>query len=277
MNKRVKEKFLEIKDFFRRMSHKIYVVINLWQSKDEPEKHNEKKTNVKFFSRKIIYNFLRLAIVLFFVFGSSSLITHKLTPPDYTIRFKRECDGVQCQKVKATDSERNTSIENDIDTLLSDLERFDFFARFTFLRFDFQTTNQSQFIFEVTEPHYEKGIDIMMQCNLNGKDYIFSPNSGIIFKQKSSIGNIIKELNKIQDLLINCDPAPQDIRLVPTEQIVVAPNAQIKFIYNEEKYHLKFLPDRWNYSLTVLQMFIFTGIIFGAYYEILRFIREGFQ
>jgi len=245
--------------------------------KSELEKHNIKKIIGGIISRRNIYIFVRLALLLFFILGSSLFITQKLTPPDYTVRFKRECDGTQCQKVKAVDSERSTSIEGEIDTLSSVLERFDLFARFTFLRFDFQTTNQSQFIFAVTEPKYEKGIDIMMQCKLNGRDYVFSPNSGIIFKQKSSIGNIIKELSKVQDVLINCNPAEQDVRLVPTEQIVVAPNAQVKFIYNEEKYHLKLLPDRWNYLLTVLEMFIITGILLGAYYEILRFIRKGFK
>lgn len=225
--------------------------------------------------KPLVFGLVRLALVLFFVFGSASLITHKLTPPDYTIRFKRECDGMQCQKIKAIDSDRNTNIENDIKFLSAVLERFDFFARFTFLRFDFQTTNQSQFIFAVTEPKYEKRVDIMMQCNLNGQNYVFSPNSGIIFKQKSSLGNIVKELGTIQGVLINCNPAPQDVRLIPTEQVVVAPNAQVQFIYNEEKYHLRFLPDKWNYPLTVLQIAIILGIFLGAYYDLKRFIERG--
>src|SRR3989344_6986900 len=228
-------------------------------------------------NKKTIYKYGRFLLITLVILGGSFFIVEKLTPPEYTIRFKRECDGVKCEKVKVIDSERNASIENEVEAISSALERLDFFARFTFLRFDFQTTNQSQFIFAVTEPKYEKGIDIMMQCKLNGRDYVFSPNSGIIFKQKSSIGNIIKELSKVQDVLINCNPAEQDVRLVPTEQIVVAPNAQVKFIYNEEKYHLKLLPDRWNYLLTVLEMFIITGILLGAYYEILRFIRKGFK
>ncbi|MDZ4260485.1 MAG: hypothetical protein U1A25_02365, partial [Candidatus Sungbacteria bacterium] len=195
----------------------------------------------------------------------------------YTIRFKRECDGVTCQKVKTIDSERSISIENEIEVLSSVLERMDFFARFTFLRFDFQTTNQSQFIFAVTEPKYEKGVDIIMQCNLNGQNYVFSPNSGIIFNQKSSLGDIIKELNKIQDILITCDPAPQTITNIVDHPVEVAPNAQVKLIYNEEKYHLRFLPDKWNYLLTVLQMFVITGIFLGAYYEILCFVRKGLK
>lgn len=230
---------------------------------------------VKTSRKPFIYVTLRLLFVLFFVFGSSSFITHKLTPPNYTIRFKRECDDVQCQKIKAVDSDRNTSIENDIEFLSAALERFDFFARFTFLRFDFQTTNQSQFIFTVTEPKYEKGVDIIMQCNLNGQDYIFYPNSGIIFKQKTSIGNIIGELNKIQDILIACNPAPQSITNIVDQPVEVAPNAQVQLIYNEEKYHLRFLPDKWNYPLTVLQIFIITGIISAAYHEIKRFVKKG--
>jgi len=228
-------------------------------------------------TRRSVYKFLRLALILFFIFGSSALITEKLTPPDYTIRFKRECDGIKCEKVKVIDSERSASIENEIAALSASLERLDFFARFTFLRFDFQTTNLSQFTFLVTQPRYEKGVDIMMQCNLNGHDYIFSPNSGIIFKQESSIGNIIRELNKIQDILVTCNPAPQNIGNVVDKPLEVAPNAQVQFIYNEEKYHLKFLPDRLNYILTVLQMFIITGIFLGAYYETVRFIKRGLR
>ena len=229
--------------------------------------------NCEFPQKQIIYKFLRLLLVGFFIFGGSAFIVKNLTPPDYTIRFKRECDGVKCEKIKVIDSERSTSIENDIETLSSILARFDFFTRFTFLRFDLQTTNQSQFIFAVTEPKYEEGIDIMMQCGLNGKDYIFSPNSGIIFQQKSSIGDIVQELKNVQNILINCNPAPQEIRLIPTKQIVVAPNAQVRFIYNEEKYHLRFLPDKWNYPLTVLEMFIIVGVFLGAFYDIKNFVR----
>lgn len=227
---------------------------------------------MNFRKKQIIYKFLRLLLVGFFIFGGSTFIVKNLTPPDYTIRFKRECDGVKCEKIKVIDSERSTSIENDIETLAFTLERFDFFARFTFLRFDLQTTNQSQFIFAVTEPKYEEGIDIMMQCGLNGKDYIFSPNSGIIFQQKSSIGNIVQELKNVQNILMNCNPAPQEIKLIPTKQIVVAPNAQVQFIYNEEKYHLRFLPDKWNYPLTVLEMFIIVGVFLGAFYDIKNFV-----
>lgn len=237
----------------------------------------KKVKSIKTLTKRRIYIFIRLAIILFFIFGSSALITEKLTPPDYTIRFKRECDGIKCEKVKVVDSERSASIENEIEALSASLERIDFFARFTFLRFDFQTTNQSQFNFVVTQPRYEKGVDIMMQCNLNGKDYVFSPNSGVIFKEESSLSNIIKELNKIQDILITCNPAPQNIGFTPTEKILVAPNAQVQFIYNEEKYHLKFLPDRLNYLLTVLQMFILAGIFLGAYYEITKFVKKGLK
>ena len=230
--------------------------------------------NWKLPTKQTIYRLLRLSLVALVVFGSSYFVVGNLTPQDYTIRFKRECDGVRCEKVKLIDSERNASIENEIEAISSTLERLDFFARFTFLRFDLQTTNQSQFIFAVTEPKYEKGVDIMMQCNLNGREYTFSPNSGIIFQQKSSLGNLIQELDKIQSVLINCNPAPQDVKLVPTEKIVVAPNAQVQVIYNEEKYHLKFLPDRWNYPLTVLQMFIIVGIIFSGFYAIKQFVSR---
>ncbi|MDP3710289.1 MAG: hypothetical protein Q8R29_01025 [bacterium] len=224
-------------------------------------------------NKKTIYKCGRFLLVVLVIFGGSFFIVEKLTPPEYTIRFKRECDGVKCEKVKVIDSERNASIENEVEVISSALERLDFFARFTFLSFDFQTTNQSQLIFAVTEPKYEKGVDIMMQCNLNGKEYIFSPNSGIIFQQKSSIGNLIQKLGEVQNVLINCNPAPQDVKLIPTEQIVVAPNAQVQFIYNEEKYHLKFLPDRWNYLLTVLQVFIILGIVFSGFYAIKQFIK----
>ena len=224
-------------------------------------------------NKKTIYRYGRFLLVTLVLFGGSFFIVEKLTPPEYTIRFKRECDGVKCEKVKVIDSERNASIENEIEVISSALERLDFFARFTFLRFDFQTTNQSQFIFAITEPKYEKGVDIMMQCNLNGKEYIFSLNSGIIFQEKSSIGNLIQKLEEIQNILINCNPAQQNVNLIPTEQIVVAPNAQVQFIYNEEKYHLKFLPDKWNYLLTLLQMFIILGIVFSGFYAIKQFIK----
>lgn len=226
---------------------------------------------------RVIFITFRLVFILSIILGGSLFVTKKLTPPDYTIHFKRECDGVKCEKVKTIDSERSASIENEIETLSSTLDRFDFFARFTFLRFNLQTTNQSQFVFVVTEPKYEKGIDIMMQCNLNGKDYIFSPNSGIVFQEKSTIGSIVQKLNTIQDILINCNPAPQEISLKPLGTFVVAPNAQIQFIYNEEKYHLGFLPDKWNYPLTVLQAFIIIGIILGSYYELKRFIGRGLK
>lgn len=226
---------------------------------------------------RIVFITFRLIIVLVVILGGAFFITKKLTPPDYTIHFKRECDEVKCEKVKIIDSERNTSIENEIETLSSTLNRFDFFARFTFLRFNLQTTNRSQFVFVVTEPKFEKGIDITMQCNFDGKDYIFSPNSGIIFQEKSTIGSIIQKLNKIQDILINCNPAPQKASLEPLGTFVVAPNAQIQFIYNEEKYHLRFLPDKWNYLLTALQIFIITGIVLGAYYELKRFLERGFK
>jgi len=252
--------------------------IDAWLSEDEfIEAKQENGTDIKTPTKRVIYKLLRLVLVLFVIFGSPALITEKLTPPDYTIRFKRECDGIRCEKIKVVDSERNTNIENEIEALASVLERFDFFARFTFLRFDFQITNKSQFIFAVTEPRYEKEVDIMMQCNLNGQDYVFSQNSGIIFKQKSSLGNIIRELNKIQNILISCNPAPQDIKNVVEKPLVVAPNAQVQFIFNEETYHLKFMPDKWNYSMTVLQMFILTGIFLGAYYETLRFVKKGLR
>lgn len=228
-------------------------------------------------NKRAIFSIFKFLFILFIILGGSLFITKKLTPPDYTIHFKRECDGVKCEKVKMIDSERNASIENEIETLSSTLDRFDFFARFTFLRFNLQTTNQSQFVFVITEPKYEKGIDIMMQCNLNGKDYIFSPNSGIVFQEKSTVGSIIQKLNKIQDILINCNPAPQEVSLKPLGTFVLAHNAQIQFIYNEEKYHLRFLPDKWNYPLTALQMFIITGIILGAYYELKRFVGLGFK
>ena len=224
-------------------------------------------------NKKTIYKCGKFLLVVLVIFGGSFFIVEKLTPPEYTIRFKRECDGVKCEKVRVIDSERNASIENEVEAISSALERLDFFARFTFLRFDFQTTNQSQFIFAVTEPKYEKEVDIMMQCNLNDKEYVFSPNSGVIFQQKSSIGNLIQKLGEVQNVLINCNPAPQDAKLIPTEQIVVAPNAQVQFIYNEEKYHLKFLPDRWNYPLTVLQMFVILGIVFSGFYAIKQFIK----
>lgn len=229
--------------------------------------------NLQFLKKQNICKLLRLLLVTFVIFGGSAFIVNSLTPPDYTIRFKRECDGTKCEKIKVINSERNASIENDIKTLSSTLERFDFFARFTFLRFDLQTTNQSQFIFVVTEPKYEEGVDIMMQCNLNGKDYIFSPNSGIIFQQKSSVGDIIQELSNVENTLINCNPAPQEVKMIPKKQIIVAPNAQVKFIYNEEKYNLKFLPDKWNYLLTVLEMFTIVGIFLGALYDIGTFIK----
>ena len=113
----------------------------------------------------------------------------------------------------------------------------------------------------------------MMQCNINGEEYIFSPNSGIIFQEKSSIGNLIQKLGEVQKVLINCNPAPQNVKLIPTEKIVVAPNAQVQFIYNEEKYRLKFLPDKWNYPLTVLQVFVILGIVFSGFYAIKQFIK----
>lgn len=228
--------------------------------------------NCKFPKKQTVYKFLRLLLVGFFIFGGSAFIVKNLTPPDYIIRFKRECDGIKCEKIKGIDSERSTSIENDIKTLSSTLERFDFLARFTFLRFDLQTTNRSQFIFAVTEPKYEEGVDIMMQCGLNGKEYIFSPNSGIIFSTKSSIGDIVQELGNVQNILINCNPAPQEIKLIPTKQVVFAPNGQVQFIYNEEKYHLRFLPDKWNYPLTTLEMFIIVGIFLGTFYDIKNFV-----
>lgn len=61
--------------------------------------------------------------------------------------------------------------------------------------------------------------------------------------------------------------------MVPTEQVVVAPNAQVQFIYNEEKYHLRFLPDKWNYPFTVLQVSVLLGIIFSGFYAIKQFIK----
>jgi len=227
--------------------------------------------------KKGFYVALRTTLILLFIFGGSFFVVKKLTPTDYTIHFKRECDEVKCEKMKTIDSERNSIIENEIKALSSTLDRLEFFARFTFLRFNFQITNQSQFIFAVTEPKYEKGIDIAMQCNFNGKDYIFSPNSGIIFQEESTIGNIIQELDKIQNVLINCNPAPQEVSLKPLGTFIVAPNAQIQVVYNEEKYYLRFLPDKWNYPLTALQMFIIVGIILGAYYELKRFIGRGLK
>ena len=50
-------------------------------------------------------------------------------------------------------------------------------------------------------------------------------------------------------------------------------NAQVQFIYNEEKYRLKFLPDKWNYPLTVLQVFVILGIVFSGFYAIKQFIK----
>ncbi len=229
---------------------------------------------LQFLKKHITYKILRLLLVIFFVLGSSAFIVKNLTPSDYTLRFKRKCDGVKCEKIKEVNSEQGTSIEDQLEVLSSTLGRLDFFARFTFLRFDFETTNQSQFIFAATEPKHEERMDIMMQCNLNGKNYIFSPNSRIIFQQKSSIGSILHELNKVQNILINCNPAPQDINSFTT--FTLAPTGQIQFIYNEDKYHLRFLPDKWNYPLTVLQMLIFVGIFFGALYDIKRFMGEGF-
>lgn len=229
--------------------------------------------NCKFPKKQTVYKFLRLLLIGFFIFGGSAFIVKNLTPPDYTIRFKRECDGIKCEKIKVIDSGRSTSIENDIERLSSNLERFDFFARFTFLRFDLQTTNRSQFIFAVTEPKYEEGFDIMMQCGLNGKEYIFSPNSGIIFSTRSSIRDIVQELGNVQNILINCNPAPQKIEMISTKFVAVAPNAYVQFIYNEEKYHLRFLSDKWNYPLTVLEMFIIVGIFLGAFYDIKNFVR----
>ncbi|MDO8571408.1 MAG: hypothetical protein Q7R79_01910 [bacterium] len=223
------------------------------------------------------WQILRVVLILFFIFGSSLFIVKTLTPSDYTIHFKRECDGVKCEKVRVIDSERSANIENEISALSSSLERVDFFARFTFLRFDFQTTNQTKFNFEVTQPKYEKGVDVAMQCNLNGREYVFSPNSGIIFQEKSSIGNIVKNLDKIQNILINCNPATQSVSLKPLGRFEVAPNAQIKFIFDEEQYHLRFRPDRLNYPLTVFQMLILVGIFLGGYYEIMRFVRNGLK
>lgn len=226
-------------------------------------------------NKQIIFIFLRLIFILLIVFLGALFITRELTPPDYIIRFKRECDGVKCEKVKIIDSERNISIENEINALSSSLERIDFLARFTFLRFNFQVTNQTQFKFEVTQPKYEKGVDVAMQCNFNGQEYVFSPNSGIIFQQKSYIINIIKELNNIQNILINCNPATQNVSLKPLGKFEVAPNAQIKLVFDEEVYHLNFLPDEWNYLFTILQIFIIMGIILAAYYEIKNFIKKG--
>ena len=250
----------------------------IWQRKNIKETYSR---TIKYLraslSKKILFKFFRLVIILLFIFGGSLFIVRKLTPPDYTIHFKRECDGIKCEKVKTINSERSASIENEIEALSSALDRFEFFARFTFLRFDFQITNQTQFKFEVTQPKYERGIDIEMQCNFNGQNYIFSPNSGITFQQKASIGDIIKELNKIQGILINCNPASQSVNLKPLGRFEVAPNAQIKFIFDEEKYHLRFLPDKLNYALTVLQMFIIVGLFLGSYYEMARFVKKGLR
>lgn len=221
------------------------------------------------------YSFLRAGFILLVIFGGAYFISKTLTPSEYTIRLQRECDGVECKKIKLVDSERKSSIENEIKTLMSTLERFDFFTRFTFLRFKFQITNKSQFLFVVTEPKYEKGVDILMLCNLNGKDYVFSPNSGIIFQQKVSIQEIIENLGTIQDILIACNPAPQSITNIVDQPVQVAPNAQVQFIYNEEKYDLRFLPDKWNYWLTTLQMFFLTGILLAAYYELKKFTIRG--
>ncbi|MFH1744567.1 MAG: hypothetical protein ABH881_00135 [bacterium] len=225
--------------------------------------------------KQSVYKIIRFLLILAFIFGGSLFITKELTPPDYTIHFKSECDGEKCDKVTVIDSERNASIENEINNLSSYLERIDFFAHLTFLRFDFQTTNQTQFRFEVTQPKYEKGIDVAMQCNFNGQEYVFSPNSGIIFQQKSSVGNIIKELDNIKNVLINCNPATQNVSLKPLGMFEVAPNAQIKFVFDEERYKLHFLPDKWNYLFTFLQIFIITGIILAAYYNIKRFFKKG--
>lgn len=224
---------------------------------------------------KFVYKFLRVFILFIIIFGSSWLITKKLTPPEHTIRIERKCEHEKCKKI--VDPARNEIIKRNIEELTSDLERFEFFSKFTFLRFDFATTNQSQFKFIVTEPYHEEGIDIMMECNLNGQIYVFSPNSGIIFAQKSSIKNITKELDKIQNILIACSPATQKIANAIKEPVTVGPEGQIKIIYDEEKYNLKFLPDKWNYFLTLLQIFVVIGIIFGSYYALLRFIKKGLK
>lgn len=227
------------------------------------------------FLKKYLWKILRLLFILILIFITSLFIVKELTPSDSIISFKRECNDKICEK--KVDPERSVVIKNYIEVLSSNLERFDFFARFTFLRFDFQIINQTQFNFEITQPKYEKGVNVAMQCNFNGQEYIFSPGSGIIFQQKSPIGNIIKELDKIQNILVNCNPATQNVSLTPLGKFPVAPNAQINFIYNEEKYYLKFLPDKWNYIFMVLQIFIITGILLGAYYEILRFVKKGFR
>lgn len=226
-------------------------------------------------ARRTIY--WRIILIIFFILGGSLFIKKFLTPPDYMIEFKLDCDGTRCEKVKFVHSERATSIENEIKSLSEILERIDSFAKFTFLRFDFQVTNMSQLDFVVTQPFYEKGVDFSISCSLNGKDYVFPTNSGITFSQKSSIGNVIEELNNVQNLLIKCNPSPQNIVFTPLEQVIVSPNASVKFIYKEEKYHLQFLPDRLNFILTVLQMFIVTGIFFGAYSDITKFVKYGLK
>lgn len=243
--------------------------IDNWLSEDENDPNSSE--------RKIgwAYFFFRIGFIALFIFGGAYYVAKTLSPPEYTIRFQRECDGVKCEKIKSVDSGRKTSIENEIASLSSTLERIDFFTRFTFLRFDFKATNKSQFLFVVTEPRYEKGVDILMLCNLNGQDYIFSPNSGIIFQQGVSIQEIIKNLGTIQDILIACNPAPQSITNIVDQPVQVAPNAQVQFIYNEEKYDLRFLPDKWNYWLTTLQMFFLMGILLAAYYELKKFIIRG--
>ena len=228
-------------------------------------------------NKKRVYEVARLLLILLFILGGSALITEKLTPQDYTIHFKRECDDSGCKKTRNIGSDRNINIENEIRKLSNTLERLDFFARLTFLRFDFHVTNQTQFNFVVTEPRYEKSIDVLVQCNLNGQDYVFSTNSGIIFKQKASVGNIIEELNKIQNMLINCNPASQNISLKPVGKFILAQNAQIQIIYDEEKYHLKFMADKWNYLLTVLQIFIITAIFLASFYEITNFVKRGLK
>lgn len=220
------------------------------------------------------HTFCRLAIMLVLIFGGPVFIIKNLTPSDYVIHFKRECDGTKCEKIKSIDSERGDSIKNEIEALSSALERIDFFTRFTFLRFNFEVTNKSQFLFVVTEPRREEKADIKMLCNLHGQGYILSPNAGIIFKQKSSVAEILKELERIQNILISCELAPQKTTMF-TSDFIVAAGAQIQWTYDEEKYHLKFLPDRWNYILTVLQMFILIGLFFGAYEGIRRFVKDG--
>jgi|SRR3989344_3513065 len=238
------------------------------------KKRKEPSFHVKRKIKSLFTKVLRLIIVLVVIFGGAYWVTEKLTPSEHIIKFKRECNNNECAKI--IDPEEAKFINNEINTLQANLERIEFFAKFTFLRFNFQVNNQSQFHFTVTDPPLEKDINIMMQCNLNGQTNIFSHGAGIIFMQKSSIKDIAKELNNIQNILITCNPASQHLEMVGTP-FPVASGAEMRLVYSEDKYSLKFLPDKWNYWLILLQVFMVTGIIYSGYYAILRFIIKGLK